>query len=153
VTLNNNGELFLKPGSSSYQLRVTATDNAGNTTTETGQAFQLTAVPQNNRAIAYTGTWQRQNVAGAYGGKAQVSTAPGSTATLTFAGGRQIAWVGGATGGVADVSVNGGAPVRVQLGAGGQRRLALFVADAPVTTLRVTVVSGRVDVEAFVVLQ
>jgi len=103
--------LQLLPGST-YEFRVRATDNEGNTSGWTSDpvdpAFEVDAQQENSGAIVHTGTWTQQALTSAYGGGVEYAKANGSTAQFTSSG-QDVAWVStkGPDRGKAKVSVDG----------------------------------------------
>jgi hypothetical protein len=151
---------LLTPGSS-YRFRVTATDNAGNTSNpKTSAATTASLIQETSSAITYSSGWTHQALAGASGGSVEVAKTSGDTATLTFTG-SQVAWVsteGGAYGS-ATVTLDSGTPVTVNnntpskhvaevvdvaSAASGPHQLVVTVAGTPA--------HPRIDVDAFMVL-
>lgn len=148
-------DLALQPGST-YAYAVTGRDRAGNAAAARAAApFSVALRQESHSSVAYAGAWSPATAADASGGATMSSSAAGATATLTFTG-RSIALVApvGAGFGTAGVRIDMGSASTVNLGsATAARRLvrvAKFGKSGP-HTLTVTVSSGRVDVDAFVV--
>lgn len=164
----------------SYQFQV-RTCNSANACSAwvSGPDFQLAPVDDGvispvpaagNAMIAYSGSWQTQAVAGAYGGAVRFATQPGPRASLnkvTFRLAGNVAWVStmGPDRGKATVSLNGGTPVTVDLYAPDQRPAqVVYVLNnlTPAThTVTVTVLGTknaastgtRVDIDAFAAIR
>lgn len=149
------------PGST-YQFKVTATDNAGNT--DAGQAsvaYKLSLFQQSASAIKYSTGWTKQTLSGANGGSVEYATVAGKTATFTFTG-VQVAWMStqGPTRGSATVKLDSGTASTINTNTTSPHTAEIVdVATAAVNTshkLVITVLgtSGhpRIDVDAFVVL-
>jgi hypothetical protein len=160
TTSGASDNLNLAPGHT-YRFEVTATDNAGNTSTfKAGKTYTLTLLQENSSAIHYSTGWKRQALTGANGGDVEYATAAGKTATLSFSG-IEVAWMStkGASYGSASVkldakaaktvSTNGTATKTAEIvdvikGASGAHTLLITVAG--------TAGHPRIDIDAFVVL-
>jgi hypothetical protein len=150
----------LTPGHT-FQFKVTATDNAGNTSAAAvGQVYKLIAVQENKSAITYSTGWTRQKLTGSYEGYVDYATAAGKTATLSFTG-IQAAWVStdGPTRGSASVKLGSGTAKTINTHTTSVK--TAHVVDVVTTTegahklvVKVLGTSGhpRVDVDAFIVL-
>jgi hypothetical protein len=149
------------PGNT-YQFKVTATDNAGNT--DTGQssvAYKLSLYQQSVSNIKYSTGWTKQTLSGANGGSVEYATAAGQTATFTFTG-IQVAWMStqGPTRGSATVKLDSGTASTINTNTTSPHTAEIVdVATAAANAshkLVITVLgtSGhpRIDVDAFVVL-
>jgi len=149
------------PGNT-YQFKVTATDNAGNT--DAGQAsvaYKLSLYQQNASQITYSAGWTKQTLSGANGGSVEYATAAGKTATFTFTG-VQVAWMStqGPTRGSATVKLDSGTASTINTDTTSPHTAEIVdVATAAANAshkLVITVLgtSGhpRIDVDAFVVL-
>jgi hypothetical protein len=94
---------------STYQFRVRAIDEAGNTGEwSTAAAFTLIADQESVPTLTYSGEWQTQSLAGTSGGATQWSATAGSSVTYSFTGG-QVAWISrlDANRGMAEVWIDG----------------------------------------------
>ena len=152
---------------SSYQLRVRATDVAGNQSGwAAGPQFSVNLYQEDAAGVAYpSGVWTAEALSTALGGGVKYSGASGSKATFTFTG-RQVGWVTNldTNRGKAEVWVDGTRNKSSDLyRSASTPRVMTFVQDFGTTgthTLEVRVLgtknpasSGtRVDVDAFVVL-
>jgi Pro-kumamolisin, activation domain len=144
-----------------YQYKVTAADNAGNTSAATaGSSYKLSLVQENSGAIKYSAGWKRQALTGAYGGQVEYANVAGKTATLTIKG-TQIAWVStqGPTRGSASVKLDSGATVTINTHTTSPQTAHIVdvVSGAAGTHTLVVKVLGtsghpRVDIDAFLVL-
>jgi hypothetical protein len=147
------------------QFRIRAKDaNANVGTGPAGTAFRVTPYQEFSPAIAYSGTWTQKAQSGAFGGGVRSSTQPGAKAALTSTG-RNLAVVAPltATGGAAKVCLDPGtasqscSTVDLSPASGLGARREVFVRNglnASVThKIQVTVLSGRVDLDAFVALR
>jgi hypothetical protein len=163
--------LQLQPGST-YQFRIRATDGVGNTSDwayGTDQPFLVDPHQENenSEAMVYTGTWNQQALASAYGGSVKHASTEGSTAQFTFTG-RNVAWVStkGPNMGKATVSVDGVIVSTVDLyNSASQYRKMVFsqsgldptvshtIAVQALGTKKAASSGTRVDVDAFVVLR
>jgi hypothetical protein len=156
-TFNKN----LGPGHT-YQFKVTATDNAGNTSAASaGVAYKLSLFQENASTVKYSTGWARQALSGANGGSVDFATLKGKTATLTFTG-FQVAWMStqGPTRGSATVKLDSGTAATINTNTSSPH--AAEIVDVVTATangshkLLVTTLgtSGhpRIDVDAFVVL-
>ena len=88
-TTSRSSTRSLTPGSDAQQFRDHARDAAGNVSNyASGTSFRLTAYQENasSSILAYSGTWTRAALSGAYGGYAKWASAAGAKATLTFTG-------------------------------------------------------------------
>ena len=78
--------LQLAPGHT-YKYRVTATDNAGNSSLiKVGLTYKLSVLQENASTVKYSAGWTRQALSGADGGDVDFANVAGKTATLTFSG-------------------------------------------------------------------
>ena len=153
-------KISIAPGHT-YQFKVTATDNAGNTSAgKSGSTYKLSLLQENAAAIKYSSGWTRQKLTGANGGSVDFATAAGKTATLSFTG-IQAAWVStqGPTRGSASiqrdsqpkatVNTHTSTPktaeiVHVVHGPSGSHKLLITVLG--------TAGHPRIDIDAFIVL-
>lgn len=146
-----------------YQFRVRARDRAQNWSRwKEGPEFKVLHFQESHGAIAYTGSWQRVALEGAYGGEVTYSTTPGNRASFAFTG-RNVAWVApkGTNRGQARVYVDGTLVKTVDLYSSSSlaRRVVFsrYWRSSSSHTLDIEVVgtSGRprVDIDAFVVLR
>jgi hypothetical protein len=98
----------LTPGAT-YRFRVRALDGAENWSGWAyGPSFVVDAPQETSTAIAYTGTWTRHALSGAYGGYVKDANVAGARATFSFTG-RNVAWVttGASDRGKAEVWLDG----------------------------------------------
>ncbi len=150
-----------------YRYRVRATDDNGNRSSfKYGPRFTVDAHQEISGAIAYSGTWTRQSLSGAYGGAVKYATASGATSTLAFTG-TNVAWVApkSNTRGKAEVYLDGAKVATVDLySSTALSRKVIYSANGLTLSdhaLQIKVLgtknassSGtRVDVDAFVVLR
>jgi hypothetical protein len=151
----------LGPGHT-YQFKVTATDNAGNTSAaKAGVVYKLSLFQENATAVKYSTGWTRQTLAGANGGSVDFATVKGKTATLTFTG-FQVAWMStqGPTRGSATVKLDSGTAATINTNASSAH--AAEVVDVVTAAangshklvVNVLGTSGhpRIDVDGFIVL-
>lgn len=88
-TTSRSSTRSLTPGSDAQQFRDHARDAAANVSNyASGTSFRLTAYQENasSSVLAYSGTWTRAALSGAYGGYAKWASAAGAKATLSFTG-------------------------------------------------------------------
>jgi subtilisin family serine protease len=148
---------WIQPGHR-YRYRVDAWDHGANRSAYVyGPERRLSMLQSRHSSILYRGTWASSSDSGALGGETTYSTRRGATATLSFSG-REVAWVAprGPSGGRARVELDGHAVATVDLERSSRaaRRIVFDAATAGGThTLRITVLSGRVDVDAFLILR
>jgi hypothetical protein len=153
------------PGSTYRQFRVMAEDQAGNVGySGAGPALRVTAYQEGSSSITYSGTWHLASPTGAFGGSVRYSTQAGAKATLTSTG-RNLAVVMPltSTGGTANICLDPGtasqscSTVDLSPSSGLGPRKEVFVRNglAASTThkVQVTVVSGRVDLDAFIAIR
>lgn len=147
------------------QFRVRPQDQAGNLGTgPAGPQFRVFPYQESNGAIAYSGKWHQTAKSGAFGGSVRYSTQAGAKATLTSTA-RNVAAVMPLTptGGKAKICLDPGTAAQscstVDLSPPGGlgARKEVFVRNGLNATkthkIQVTVVSGRVDLDAFVALR
>ncbi len=144
-----------------YTFKVTATDNAGNTSAaKAGSSYKLSLIQENSRAVKYSAGWSRGKLSGASGGSVEYATKAGATATLTFTG-AQVAWVSteGANRGSASVRLGSGRAATISTYARSTRTAEIVdVLHASSGTHKLVVkVLGtprhpRIDIDAFIVL-
>lgn len=149
-----------------HQLRVRATDAAGNTSQWVeGPAFVLEAYNELSAQVQRVGSWQQRTTSTAIGGKYARSGVPGESAALDYAG-AQVAWVGqrGPLHGRADIYLGGVYVARVGLKSSYllprqllfvSPRQALFAAGEGGIEVRNVAPADRprVDLDAFIVLR
>jgi beta-propeller uncharacterized protein DUF5122/List-Bact-rpt repeat protein len=149
------------PASTVRQFRVTAKDAATNVVQgPAAPRFRVNAYQESSSAIAYSGNWRRTARHGAFGGSVEFSRQPGAKATLT-ATGRNLAVVMplASTAGTARICVDGASCSRVDLspasGLGPRKEVYARngLAASTAYKVQVTVLSGRVDLDAFVALR
>ena len=160
TTTARSDVLNLPPGHT-YQYKVTATDNAGNTSAgRAGSAYTLSIFQENSSRINYSSGWQRQTLSGASGGSVEYASAAGDTATLSFTG-FQAAWVStvGTTRGSATVKLDsaGAATISTHASSPKTAEIVDVVNGTPGSHKLVIKVLGtaghpRVDIDAFIVL-
>ena len=107
-------------------------------------------------SVSYTGSWGVSSGSGALGGGTTYSTRPGASANFSFSG-REVAWVAPRSpgGGTARVLLDGRSLGTVDLSRSTlqPRRLVLDrLTSSGSHTLRITVIEGRVDIDAFLVI-
>jgi hypothetical protein len=87
--------LYLAPGSTRYEVRVRASDSAGNMSAWVkGPVFSVNALQESDPAITYGGIWKSATDSTAYGGALRYSGVANNTATLSVpAGTSEVAWV------------------------------------------------------------
>jgi hypothetical protein len=142
-----------------YRFRVNATDASDNTSDwATTPSFSVRRVQETSASVRYNGAWTPQTDTSASGGSLRYATTTGSTARLTFTG-RGVAWVSpkGTTKGRARISIDGSYVTTIDLSVGpaGPRRVAFtrswLGSDSHSMTIRQA--AGRIDIDAFVVLE
>ena len=144
--------------SSTYQYRVRSRDGAGNVSAwATAAAFSPIPYQENSAAVAYGGTWTRVALSGAFGGYVKYTSAGSATSTLTFTG-RNVAVVMPKRSGLgsAKICIDSASCSTVGLGSTTSPRQVVYKRDGLNTaTHKVTVtrVSGRIDLDGFVVLR
>jgi hypothetical protein len=142
-----------------YRFRVNATDASDNTSDwATTPSFRVRRVQETSASVRYTGAWKPVTDTTASGGSLRYATTTGSTARLTFTG-RGVAWVSpkGATQGRARISIDGAyvTTVYLSIGPAGPRRVAFirsWLGSGP-HSMTIRQAAGRVDIDAFVVLE
>jgi hypothetical protein len=140
-----------------YQYAVSATDNYGNTSPDVTGLALAPVVTQQTTSVTYSGVWKNASGANYSGGSIKYSTAAGAKATFTF-NGRSVA--------VVSYKAPGRGKVKIYLdgklkgtfslaNATAQARRLVYATTTTAAThkLQLVVVSGRVDVDAFVVLK
>lgn len=147
--------------SAAMRARVSATDNAGNTSDPVaGPQFTALLIQDSDPSIAYTRRWRTGSPASASGGTLHFAKARGATATLRFTG-SAIAWVSkkARRRGKAKVFIDGAYVATVNLRGRATPRVLVFSqawnnAGTHTITIRVlhTRHRPRVDLDAFVVL-
>jgi sugar lactone lactonase YvrE len=149
--------LSLAPSFTFDQFRARATDRSGNTrSSHPGPAFRVLPADDGNAFIAYSGTWQTVSDANDYGGTVHTSTQAGASASFTGSY-RNVGVVMPRRSalGKANVCVDAACST-VNLHGGTDFRRIVFARNAldpAVThTVKVTVVSGEVDLDAIVLL-
>jgi|GEM_PF-1030769 len=147
----------MAPGHS-YTFKVRARDKAGNLGAWVGPStWYTTLTQQQSTAVKYTGTWTGES-GGAYSaGNLRFATDAGASASYTFRG-RSIGWVTTLRpdGGLAQVYVDGALVATVDTASPEttQRVLAFTRSWTGLSThtIKIVVVSGRVDLDAFALL-
>lgn len=95
-----------------FRFKVTATDNAGNTSAfSVSKTYKLSQFQENSSAIKYSTGWTRHTLTGANGGSVDFASVAGKTATLSFTG-FEVAWMSteGTAHGSATVKLDAAAP-------------------------------------------
>jgi hypothetical protein len=146
------------------QFRVLAEDQAEQVGIGPGgPAFRVLASQESSAGIAYGGIWQRVAAERAYGGAVRYSTRQGATATLAFSG-RNAAVVMPLRAGLGTVRICldpgtarqscAGVDLSPDIGLGARRIVFARngLAASLAHRLRLTVLGGRADLDAFVVL-
>jgi hypothetical protein len=140
---------------STYRYRMVATDGAGNASAWMyGQTVQPLLSEQTSGAVTYTGTWTTSSSTSLSGGSLKYATVAGASATFSFTG-SSVAWVSYlAPGrGSANVYVDGVYKKTVSLSSATYQPKSLVYAYPwganAAHTIKIVVVSGRVDVDAF----
>jgi kumamolisin len=159
-TTSASFNLNLAPGNS-YRYEVSATDNAGNTSSfKAGKTYSLTLLQENSSSIHYSTGWTRQALTGANGGDVKYATVAGKTATLSFSG-LEVAWVStkGATYGSASVKLDAQAAKTVNTNGTATKPAEIvdvIKGTSGAHTLLITVIGTaghpRIDIDAFIVL-
>jgi 6-bladed beta-propeller protein len=154
--------LSLAPSFTFHEFRAQSTDRAGNVATSApGTAFRALVADDPNSLIHYTGSWATSNNGNDYGGAAQFSGTAGSTATISAGGGNAAVVMPLAAGlGKARICLDTGpgSCSVVNLGSGGATvyKEMVFVRNAldPAVshTIKITVLSGQVGLDAIVLL-
>jgi hypothetical protein len=140
-----------------YQYQATALDVFGNASAPALGLALAPVVTQQTASVVYAGTWSNASGSGYSGGSAKTSTKVGASATFTFAG-RSVGFVSyrAATRGKVKVYLDGVLKGTINLKSTSiQSRRLVFTANTSTGThkLKLVVVSGKVDVDAFVVLK
>ncbi len=157
-------DLMLAPSARDRRFRIEAEDQVEQVGTgSAGRAFDVAAIQDSSRRVAYAGAWRRIPNAAANGGSLRSATRRGATATVGFRG-RNAAVV------MPLRSILGAVRICLDPGTAGQlcravdlspaaglgpRRMVFSRNGLPASVahrLRITVLSGRVDLDAFVVL-
>ena len=149
----------LAPGATTYRLRATVADALGNAPASPaeGPAFTVAVREETVAGTSVTGTWTSLASAGASGGRLRYATAAGASFSYRFTG-RAVAWVSRMswTGGTASVYLDGVKVGSVSLYGSPVGRYVAWSRVIPAGgthTVKIVVVSGRVDVDAFEVIQ
>jgi len=143
---------------SSYQYAVYGIDNSGNLSAETAYGATLTATVVEQTKATYTGTWSTQSGKFFSNGNTKYSSKAGSTASFKTSG-RSFAFVTtkASSRGKAKVYVDGVLKTTLTLTSSTTRyrnlAYVLNYAASGTHTIKVVVISGRVDVDAFLVLR
>jgi hypothetical protein len=147
----------MTPGHS-YRFKVRARDKAGNFSSWIGPSMWSTALTQqSSTAVHLAGTWIGVTGSAYSAGGVRFATNAGASASYSFKG-RSIGWVTTqhTDGGVAQVYVDGvlAATVDTSAGATAERYVAFTRSWSSYAshTIRIVVVSGRVDLDAFALL-
>jgi hypothetical protein len=147
------------PSPHEAQLRVRATDRAGNTGPwVAGPGFRVRQLAETDVSVAWTGTWTDLHAAGFVGGAARRTDTKGASATLEFTG-SQVAWVGrrAPSGGRARATADGAEQVTAHLDstATEDRRLLVTIAFPTAAARSIVITSlgdGRTWVDGFIVV-
>jgi len=156
-------DMAVSPGAT-YELRLRATDGAGNTGPWVASAAgDLRLLQETDPSIGYGGKFKRVSLRGSSGGKVRKTGAAGRTASLSF-NGRSVGFVTtfGTQRGIVEVRLDGGPWQSIDLYASSlsTRRVAwTATAGAGNHTLEVRITGtanaaaakARVDVDAFVI--
>jgi hypothetical protein len=143
-----------------YTFKVTATDNAGNTSAaKKSSTCKLSLLQENSAAIKYSAGWSRHKLSGASGGSVEYASQAGNTATLTFTG-TQVAWVStqGASQGSASVKLGSASAATISTHAPSTKTAeivdVLHAAGSHKLVIQVLGTPGhpRIDIDAFIVL-
>jgi hypothetical protein len=139
-----------------YRYKVFATDKTGQVSSYAwGPAFQAIVSDETSTLISYAGTWASGALSGAYGGSVRYTSTAGRSATYTI-NGSGAAWIAykSSTRGSAQVWVDGVLRGTINLNSSTTTARAQVYAinwgANGAHTLKVVVVSGRVDIDAFV---
>lgn len=145
--------------SGTVAYRVRAYDKAVNASAYGTGAAVTPVLAQTVTGVTYTGAWATETAAGYSGGSTRYSSAAGASATYTFSG-RSIALVmtKAATRGSFKVAVDGSSTfTTISTTASATTNQALVWSSnwsaSGAHTVKIVVVSGRVDLDAFALLQ
>jgi hypothetical protein len=154
--------LNLTAGTTAYRFRVRAIDAAGEVSdVATGPTIRISQLQETSSAIKWSGTWSKQSVRTASGGKLRYTTRKNASATITW-NGRAIAWIAptGPKEGKARVYLDGTLIASPNLrGATRAQRVIAVAHWNPSGTHRLKIVClgtaghPRIDVDAFVVIR
>jgi hypothetical protein len=147
----------MTPGHS-YTFKVRARDMAGNVGPWVGPSTWYTSlVQQQNAAVTYAGTWAGQTGGGYSAGSVKFASEAAASASYRFRG-RSIGWVTTLRpdGGLAQVYVDGVLVATVDTASSDTTARVLAFTKSwtglATHTIRVVVVGGRVDLDAFALL-
>jgi hypothetical protein len=147
----------MTPGHS-YTFKVRAHDRAGNVGSWVGPSTWYTRLTQqSSTSVRYTGSWAGQSGISYSGGSVRFARDAGASASLTF-NGRSIGWVTTRRpdGGLAQVYVDGVLLATVDTSAGSTtERFVAFSrswSSYASHTIKIVVMSGRIDLDAFALL-
>ena len=139
-----------------YRYRVRATDKSGLVSSYSyGPSFQAIVSDQTSSLISYTGAWSTGTSSSYFGGTSKYSTSPGASATYTI-NASGAAWIAykSSTRGTAQVFVDGVLKATINLNTStATARAQVYAVNWGANglhTVKVVVVSGRVDIDAFV---
>ena len=141
-----------------YRYAVQGVDAYGNASTQVAGSNLTATVYQSSSGVTYTGTWSTQSSSAFSGGSTRYSTKAGSSASFKTTG-RSFGIVStrASTRGKVKVYVDGVLKATVTLTASStaNRRLVYVTSYATSAshTIKLVVASGRVDLDAFVVLR
>ncbi len=140
-----------------YQYQAIGVDGSGNASTPSIGLALAPVVTQQTTSVVYTGVWKNASNAAYSGGTAKYSTAAGAKATFTFSG-RSVGFVSYRAPGRGKVKIylDGKLKGTFSLAAATvQARRIIYAATTSAAThkLQIVVVSGKVLVDAFVVLK
>lgn len=142
--------------SKTYRYRVRATDKTGLVAAYAyGPSFQARVSDQTSSLVTYTGSWTTGSWTSYFGGSVKYSSSAGASATYSFTS-SSVAWIGvkGPTRGSAQVWVDGVLKATINMNSSTTTARAQLYATNWATvgahTLKIVVVSGRVDIDAFV---
>lgn len=146
------------PSGHATTYRVRAMDMLGRTSLwSTSAVMTPKAVGESSSAITYRGSWSRATSSLYVGGAVRASHGVGASASLAFTG-RSVAWITttGPARGIARVYVDGISAGTVDLRATATSTRSLsFIRNFTASgrhTIRIVVVSGRVDIDGFIVV-
>ncbi|MFL5757722.1 MAG: hypothetical protein ACJ77N_15705, partial [Chloroflexota bacterium] len=158
VTRNEWWKIFDDTTPTSYQYRVTAYDAAGNSSTPASSSRLTPNVYDQTNSVTYSGTWHTSSSTVYAGGSVRYSSTAGSSATFLFSG-RSVGFVTykSSTRGKVNVYLDNVLKTTLTLtSATAKARVLAYTTSFPTTgthRVKLVVSSGRVDIDAFVVLK
>jgi subtilisin family serine protease len=156
-TTANHSVTALRPGGLA-RFRVRATDAAGNVATSIVLSARARVRDSAGAGITWAGSWRTRASATAHGGSMRSSATAGAQAGLTFTG-RAVAWVAelGRSGGTAQVVLDGERVATIDLRRASVQARRIVYASPGLEpgrhSIAIRVLAGRVDVDAFLVLE